>query len=655
MKIISTILLFLILFSSCLQEDENEVIREVRLIEYQRPADPDIFNNFLESENEAIRITVADAIAKIGNPVFLPSLMRLLQDKNPAVIKKSLFALGQIGEQDSLLFSLLDKKSFEIYHIQIIIALGRSKDEKVLLDLITKLPSLHDSLKTAAIQSISFIAPPDYKNRKTINNLRQYLNHPNSDVRGATAYFFSRHSHASSIHTLIRTQLEPNSVQNKYRLKAISRALNNYYIQDRDSALFDTLKQSIVANLKSKTERWRHQIYDISIFSHMEDSTALKIVEKYLWSDNPHLRVSAIEMYSKSDRLQAKQVLLKAYQDASWADKGRIILALSKNDPDMTYSFIQRNLDKGNLYFKQLLLRSLAIIKNRMAINQLRQFLQVPNPRLNYTAFENLWELRYIGYKQTKPLLLSGDLALTSIATDWIIEHPEWAIYDDLNAAYAQFKEPADVEVMAIILRAMAVLKTPQAIDFMTNVYQTTKSYIIAKQVKNSLDDLKKSVTPRPDLHPKLFVPDVLLIQKTPVEATIETEKGNISIQLLPDVAPLTVSNFIYLAEKGFYNNLTFNRVVSDFVVQGGDPRGDGWGGPNYALPCEYNEKPFKRGTIGMATAGKDTGSSQFFICHSEQPHLNRRYTVFGEVVSGMDVVDKIEIDDKIHQILIKK
>jgi len=157
------------------------------------------------------------------------------------------------------------------------------------------------------------------------------------------------------------------------------------------------------------------------------------------------------------------------------------------------------------------------------------------------------------------------------------------------------------------------------------------------------------------DLQPKLFVPDVLLIQNNTVEATIETEKGKILIHLLPGVAPLTVSNFIYLAEKGFYNNLTFHRVVSDFVVQAGDPRGDGWGGPNYAIPCEYNQRPFKRGTIGMATAGKDTGSSQFFICHSEQPHLSRRYTVFGEVISGMDVVDKIEIDDKIQQILIIK
>ena len=126
-------------------------------------------------------------------------------------------------------------------------------------------------------------------------------------------------------------------------------------------------------------------------------------------------------------------------------------------------------------------------------------------------------------------------------------------------------------------------------------------------------------------------------------------------MELWPDAAPLTVTNFITLAQKGYYNNLSFHRVVSDFVIQGGDPRGDGWGGPGYRIPCEYNEFPFLRGSVGMATAGKDTGGSQFFICHSEQPHLNGQYTLFGKIVEGMDIVDIIEIDDKITKISIQK
>jgi cyclophilin family peptidyl-prolyl cis-trans isomerase/HEAT repeat protein len=124
--------------------------------------------------------------------------------------------------------------------------------------------------------------------------------------------------------------------------------------------------------------------------------------------------------------------------------------------------------------------------------------------------------------------------------------------------------------------------------------------------------------------------------------AFIETDHGTIEIELAVLDAPLTVDNFVTLARKGYFNGLAVHRVVPDFVVQDGDPRGDGEGGPGYTIRDEINQRPYLRGTVGMALAGKDTGGSQFFITHSPQPHLDARYTVFGHVVSGMEVVDRI-------------
>ena len=137
--------------------------------------------------------------------------------------------------------------------------------------------------------------------------------------------------------------------------------------------------------------------------------------------------------------------------------------------------------------------------------------------------------------------------------------------------------------------------------------------------------------------------------------ALIITEKGEIEIELYVDLAPLTVLNFMDLARDNFYNGLVFHRVVPNFVAQGGDPRGDGWGGPPWFIRCEYSPEPFVRGTVGIATSGKDTGGSQFFITHSPQPHLDGRYTVFGQVVNGMDVVDRLVPGDVIEQILIQE
>ena len=135
--------------------------------------------------------------------------------------------------------------------------------------------------------------------------------------------------------------------------------------------------------------------------------------------------------------------------------------------------------------------------------------------------------------------------------------------------------------------------------------------------------------------------------------AFIDTDKGMIEIELAVLDAPLTVNNFLALARRGFFNGTTIHRVVPDFVVQDGDPRGDGEGGPGYTIRDELNERPYLRGTVGMALDWKDTGGSQFFITHSPQPHLDERYTVFGSVVNGMDVVDRIVRGDVIRRVRI--
>jgi cyclophilin family peptidyl-prolyl cis-trans isomerase len=133
---------------------------------------------------------------------------------------------------------------------------------------------------------------------------------------------------------------------------------------------------------------------------------------------------------------------------------------------------------------------------------------------------------------------------------------------------------------------------------------------------------------------------------------TCVTTKGEFVITLDCQHAPNTVASFLDLIRKGFYEGLTFHRVVPDFVIQGGCPRGDGWGGPGFTLRSEWSRIPFERGTVGIAHSGKDTGGSQFFICHSPQPHLNGRYTVFGKVTKGMDIVDAIQPQDTFRLVI---
>ena len=129
-------------------------------------------------------------------------------------------------------------------------------------------------------------------------------------------------------------------------------------------------------------------------------------------------------------------------------------------------------------------------------------------------------------------------------------------------------------------------------------------------------------------------------------KAIIKTDKGDINIDFFDDDAPNTVKNFVDLITKKFYDGLTFHRVIPNFVIQGGCPTGDGTGGPGYHIDCEINDNLHVAGTLSMAHAGKDTGGSQFFICHSPQPHLDGVHTVFG-ITEDMDIVNAIDAGDK--------
>lgn len=133
--------------------------------------------------------------------------------------------------------------------------------------------------------------------------------------------------------------------------------------------------------------------------------------------------------------------------------------------------------------------------------------------------------------------------------------------------------------------------------------------------------------------------------------AVIITNKGTIEIKFKPEIAPLTVGNFIFLAKKKFYQDIIFHRVVPGFVIQAGDPTGTGWCGPGYEIISEFSPENFNTGAVGIASAGKDTESSQFFIMQGFYPHLNGRYTLFAELTDGLDVVTKISEDDKIISI----
>ncbi|MDX5436679.1 MAG: peptidylprolyl isomerase [Pontibacter sp.] len=217
----------------------------------------------------------------------------------------------------------------------------------------------------------------------------------------------------------------------------------------------------------------------------------------------------------------------------------------------------------------------------------------------------------------------TGDVALVGMAAA--------AIRDPKLNLRSQYKD------FGFLAQAQQKLQLPR--DMETNIeLQKTIDYLNGKQ---------ESETPQnPFTHPIDWA-QVKRIH-TNQQVLLRTEKGSITLQLFVEDAPGSVANFVDLVQQGFFNGLYFHRVVPNFVAQGGDKRGDGWGSSDYSIRSEFAPLHYYEGYVGMASAGKDTESNQWFITHSPTPHLDGRYTIFAKVIDGMDVVHRLEVGDKI-------
>ena len=229
-------------------------------------------------------------------------------------------------------------------------------------------------------------------------------------------------------------------------------------------------------------------------------------------------------------------------------------------------------------------------------------------------------------------------------------------VKEALARAWRRAFAAQNVEVALDVLHAMAALDAP-GLD--TALEQARHSGVLGLAIAATGIAGKGSESPPeiPRATTALFnVEDVAPYRRAqgPTHATVKTSIGSFTMKLRSDWAPRTVSNFVRLVRRDYFNGLSFHRVVPYFVAQGGDPRGDGWGGPGYTIRCENNPLPYRTGTVGMALAGKDTGGSQWFVTHVSQPHLLGTYPVFARVTEGQDVVDRLVPGDRIQRIALE-
>ena len=358
----------------------------------------------------------------------------------------------------------------------------------------------------------------------------------------------------------------------------------------------------------------------------LRGAAGLPIVQDLISDSWPVMRIAALRAAAAIDPETFVIVLASLEPDRHWSVRATLANVLTSLPPEVATERLRAMLGDEDKRVQQQVLRAMA----RMKVPDVPELL-----------LERIKDLDF-GMRATAADLL-GDLKPSGGA-------------EALRAAYKAGLPDLAYDARAAALEALAAYGAAEANETLKAALADSE-WAVRLKAAELLDKLepggahRQAMRPAPGTPPAAYSDPMVIGPSTSPHVFIETSKGNIEFELAVLDAPQTSRNFMNLARKGFFNGLSIHRVVPNFVVQGGDARGDGSGGPGYTIRDELNDRPFLRGTVGMALSWKDTGGSQFFIMHSPAPHLDAKYTVFGHVVAGMEVVDQIQQGDVIQRV----
>lgn len=621
--------------------------------ENRRQFDTKLFYSTLRAQDWKLRARAALALGRFQQPEAIDSLAQALHDPVAEVRGAAAFALGQIGLQFKIdgdtsnsacaqpLMAALVSETDPGIRARMLDALGHAGTRASISFLTKNLNSDRPLLQAAAALAIGRLAYWQLVDFAATSALIPLLRAEMTETRAAAAYALLRMKDPSARQAL-RQSLEDSD--------ALVRAL-------AARALGDLNDHHAIAGLAQRLSDpdWRVAVNAMRSLGNMGDSVAASYLLPFLDHQNEHLQRSAISALAKLKASSAITPLTRVLQSDQPRLPGDAAIGLAEIMGAAAWPLLEPLTTSPAIYVRRQGALALRKIPTPASFAALSLLLSDPDVEVQGNALESLATIGW-GIDSSRCVVLlrkaitGADPALVTIAAQQISQHHVSGAEADLLAAYNKFTSPSDVEPMVAILDALGQVGTKAALPLLQRA-MTDASLPIASAASRALaciTDTAPAVPRRPSALAPAPIDFNWLNRSRHARATIRTNQGDIVIQLYSDDAPLTVANFIHLCEEGFYNGNIFHRVVPDFVIQAGCPRGDGWGGPGYTIRCEINLHRYGRGSVGMALAGKDTGGSQFFITHSPQPHLDGRYTIFGQVVAGMEVVDRIQPFDVI-------
>jgi peptidylprolyl isomerase len=620
-------------------------------------------------ENDESARLACFAAGSVQDTVLLSRLQVLLGSADPSIRMAAAFALGQMnpvvtslqrGKVTDALLGALEQERDEPARQRMVEALGKAGDASGLPRLLSaaaKVPGLTSNGETAL--SVGRFAYRNIRSPEATEFVVDQLRARNSPDVWKAGYAIMRigvDSLLAPYQVEILRAIRDCDAETRMLLAA---ALGN--MTDVDEAIL---------RLGSGDADWRVRVNAIRSVHPAAERNVEKTIGMLMnaaGAANDHVSLTALSVLGRvkvPEEMQERvfgllaNILRDGSEGVSGGRKGEAANALAALFSDRAYKVLRETLEAGNLDTNSYV-RSLGSLKTAEAFEDLRSFSASPSSRTGRIALEAIQNhLDRPNASGIRKILLdalsSQDMAVLTTAAGGLADSllMDSSTARPLLAALGRLRTPDDVEPMVAIVQTLGSLKAADAVPYLVPLLADSDKTLAAESAasleKITGDSYRQQIAP--SFRPGYADYDWERIDWIARHPRVEvlTTKGRFLIELFPGEAPFTCLSFYRLTHRGFFDGLSFHRVVPNFVIQGGDPRGDGWGGPGYAIRSEFGYRSYERGMVGVASAGKDTEGCQFFVTHSRQPHLDGRYTIFGRVVEGMDVVDSIQAGDRI-------
>ena len=659
MKYLSVLILTGVLACNCARHET----RLETIISYENQRAPcDSLVSLLGDSEPLIRARAVSAIGKLQDPACRSEIENSLSDKNHNVRIEAAFALGQIGDSlaEAALTARLKMNDRVDIKTRVVEALGKIGTEKRFPIMMKLFKHEKADIRGQAALSIGRMALRKLTNQNATTELARLLRDGNSEVRWKAAWAFTRIEKDTPEEPLLDLLADTDSRVRMFAALALGQMQSLRAIDP-------------VARLLKRDPDWRVRVNAARALGNYPLNLAANYL--ILFDKNVHVRTAIIQAigssakkdssgYSESNRdhnlarNRLEDLFMSSDTSSNILEQGTALISYAQligpDAADKILPFMDSKHSLIRIKAVQALVETRA--QNISAIFD-REFTDALTP-VQIAMLSQMPNLNNPGNRVYAAGLESNDpvvvaLAARGLADDSLKAQP---YVTKISEACSRVLNKLDAETAEIIFDAMARFGDDSAIPVLFRAARLPQP-ALASAANAALVKLGQTIPPdsvnEPLSKKRFSYADLGKLENA--KAVIQTRRGDITIRLFPDDAPFTVLSFVRLAEKGFFDGLNFHRVVPNFVIQGGDPRGDGWGSPGYAIRSEFNKRHYERGTVGMASAGKDTEGCQFFITHSPQPHLDGRYTVFGQVIAGMDVVDAIQPEDQIQRILVDR